>query len=156
MYGENRKLIDKEANRYFVVLNPKKIKIKNAPKLRAEIPKHPDFLERGNRILNTDNEFYIQDKLEKNKLYRFIHLFNFKNNEFISKEYNKDIKLIHWLPVKDIVKVKVTLEDGKVVEGYGEKSLRELKIQQTCQFERNFFSCLNKKNKVLEFSFTHS
>ncbi|MFH1209425.1 MAG: glutamate--tRNA ligase [archaeon] len=156
LYEENKKIIDKDSERYFVIFNPKKIKIKNAPSLKAEIPKHPDFPEKGNRILKTSDEFYIQDELEKNKLYRFIHLFNFKNNEFINVEYNKEAKLIHWLPVsKDLVKVKVVMDTGDILEGLGESSLKNLSLNKTVQFERNFFVCLNKKGKVLEFTYTH-
>ena len=38
-----------------------------------------------------------------------MHLFNFKNNEFISEEYDQKLnaKMIHWLPVsKDLMNVE--------------------------------------------------
>ncbi|MBU2634433.1 MAG: glutamate--tRNA ligase [Nanoarchaeota archaeon] len=155
LYEENKKIIDKRSDRSFVVFGGK-IKIKNAPKMKAKVLKHPDFKKRGYRNFDTSDEFYVQDKLEKNILYRFIHLFNFKNKEFVGEEYDKEAKLIHWVPVKDAVKVKVTLVDGKVIEGYGEKGLKDVKINDVVQFERNFFACLNKKGKFLEFSFSHT
>src|SRR3989344_5169445 len=158
LYTENKKIIDKETRRYFVVFNPKKIKIENAPKLKIKAPLHPDY-NYGSRIFNTSNEFYIQDNLEKNKTYRFMHLFNFKNNKFISKEYNKDLNaiMLHWLPVnKDLVKIKVLMENGKYISAIGEKNLKKVKVNEVVQFERQYFSRLDKKEKnELIFWFTH-
>ena len=157
LYNENKKLIDKTARRYFVIFNPKKIKIENAPKLKVKAPLHPDQ-NYGSRIFNTENEFYIQDDLEKNKNYRFMHLFNFKNNKFVSQEYDKELnaQLIHWVPVEDYVNVEVLMDDGKILKGYGEKDLEKVKINQVIQMERQFFARLDKKGKnKLVFWFTH-
>jgi len=158
LYIENKKIIDKTTRRYFAIFNPKKIKIENAPKLKIKAPLHPDY-NYGSRIFNTSNEFYIQDNLEKNKTYRFMHLFNFKNNKFISKEYNKDLNaiMLHWLPVnKDLVKIKVLMENGKYISGIGEKNLKKVKVNEVVQFERQYFSRLDKKEKnELIFWFTH-
>ncbi|MEK6907249.1 MAG: glutamate--tRNA ligase [Nanoarchaeota archaeon] len=154
----NRKLIDKETRRYFVIFNPKKIKINNAPKLKIKAPLHPDF-NYGFRNFNTKNEFYIQDDLENNKNYRFMHLFNFRNNKFISKELDRslDAKLIHWLPVeKDLVNVEVVMDNGQIIKGLGESNLRKVKVNEVIQAERNFFMRLDKKEKnKLIFWFTH-
>ena len=158
LYIENKKLLDKRTRRYFAVFNPKKIKIENAPKLKIKAPLHPDY-NYGSRIFNTGDEFYVQDNLEKNKTYRLMHLFNFKNNKFISKEYDKKLnaKMLHWLPAgKDLVKIKVLMEDGKYINGIGEKNLRKVRINQVVQFERQYFTKLDKKNKdELVFWFTH-
>jgi len=160
LYNENKKLIDKEARRYFAIFNPKKIKIENAPKLKIKAPLHPDY-DYGSRPFITGNEFYIQtrDKIEKNKYYRFMYLFNFKNNKFISREYDKDLNatLIHWLPFsKDLVKVKVLMPDGTWLKGIGESNLKKVKINEVIQMERQFFARCDKKNKnELIFWFTH-
>ena len=88
-----------------------------------------------------------------------MHLFNFKNNKFISQELDKnlDAKLIHWLPVsKDLVDVKVLMNNGEIIKGLGEDSLKKVKVNQVVQFERNFFVRLDKKSKnKLIFWFTH-
>lgn len=158
LYIENKKLIDKKTRRYFAVFNPRKIKIENAPKLKIKAPLHPDH-DYGSRIFNTFDEFYVQDNLEKNKTYRFMHLFNFKNNKFISREYDKGLnaKMLHWLPInKDLVKIKVLMEDGKYIYGIGEKDLRKAKVNEVVQFERQYFAKLDKKTKdELIFWFTH-
>ena len=111
-----------KSNRYFFVWDPKKIKIKDAPKVVAKAPMHPDFKSRGRRSIKTNGEFYICDELDPNKYYRFMHLFNFKDKKYASRDYDPKLKLnmIHWLPVSDVVKVEVLLEDGKIVKGLGE------------------------------------
>ncbi|MEK6841393.1 MAG: glutamate--tRNA ligase family protein, partial [Nanoarchaeota archaeon] len=158
LYTENKKLIDKTSRRYFAIFNHKKIKIENAPKLKVKAPLHPEY-NYGFRTFNTGDEFYIQDKLERNKNYRFMHLFNFKSNKFISQELDKslDAKLIHWLPVsKDLVNVEVLMNNGEIIKGLGEDSLKKVKVNQVVQFERNFFARLDKKSKnKLVFWFTH-
>ncbi len=159
LYTENRRLIDENSNRYFFIENPKKINIKNAPKLNVKAPLHPDFPKKGFRNFSTSDEFYIQDNLEKNKVYRFMHLFNFKNTQFVSKEMDEKLnaKLIHWLPVsKDIVDVEILMDNGKTIKGLGESSLKNLKLNEIIQFERNFFAKLDKKEKnKLIFWFAH-
>jgi len=155
----NREIIDKESNRYFLIINPKKIKIKNSPKLKTKIELHPDYPEKGYRIFETKNEFYIEDNLEENKEYRLMHLFNFKNNEFTSLEHKKELnaKLIHWLPVsKDLVNVEVIMPDYTILKGLGEKDLRKVKVNKTIQMERKFFARLDKKEKdKLIFYYSH-
>ena len=66
LYSINRKMLDKEANRYFFVQNPCKIKISGVKgKSLVEMPLHPDNLSRGVRKLVTGNEFFVADKLER-------------------------------------------------------------------------------------------
>ena len=143
----NKDIIDKESNRYFVVFNPKKVIIENASKFDIKIPLHPDF-ERGFRNFKTSGEFYVQDDIEKNKLYRFMHLFNFKDNKFVNKELDKNAKLIHWLPAsKDLVNVEVLMNDNSTKKGVGESSLKKIKTGTVIQMERNFFAILEKKSK---------
>ncbi|MDD5651282.1 MAG: glutamate--tRNA ligase [Candidatus Nanoarchaeia archaeon] len=162
LYSENKKLIEKDADRYFFIDNAKKIKIKNIPKTIkiAKAPLHPDYPKRGFRKLEINDEFYISDDLEKNKVYRFMHLFNFKNNEFLSLNYDQKLeaKMIHWLPVsKDLVNVEVLMVDGTILKGFGEVDLKNVKEKTIVQFERRFFAILDKKDKnKLQFWYTHS
>ena len=158
LYSENKKLIDREARRYSAVFNPKKIKVENAPKLKIKAPLHPDY-DYGFRNFKTENEFYIQDDLEENKNYRFMHLFNFRNNKLISRKLDKslDAKMIHWLPAnKDLINVEVLMDNGEALKGLGEKTLKKVKLDEVVQFERNFFARLDKKEKnKLIFWFAH-
>ena len=151
----NRKLIDPTAKRYFFVKNPKKIKIKNNIK-SVKIPLHPENKELGMKTINFEDEFYIQDELEKNKVYRFMHLFNFKDKNFISEEYDQKLgtKIIHAVPAKDAIDVEVLMDDGSILKGKGEAALKDLKEGEIIQFERMFFCRLDNKKKML-FIYTH-
>lgn len=159
LYTENRKLIESQSNRYFFIekSKAKKVKIKNASKLTAKLPLHPDF-NRGFREIKTSNEFYIQDKLEKNKCYRLMNLFNIKNNQFISEKPDQGLnaKLIHWLPTNGIINVEVVMDTGEIIKGYGELDLKNLKVNEVIQFTRLFFCKLDKKeNDKLVFWYLH-
>jgi glutamyl-tRNA synthetase len=155
----NREVIDKKANRYFFISNPKKIKIKNAPKMKVSIPLHPDFKNRGTRKFSTSNYFCIEDKLGKNENYRLMHLFNFKNQNFISKNIDDKLKakMIHWLPVSDsLIPTKILMTDGETLEGLAEPLTKKLKVGDIIQFERFGFVRLDKKTKSrLHFWFLH-
>jgi len=160
IYAFNRELIEHEANRYFLVEKPMRVKIKSAPSMTVKIPLHPDAPSRGARRVKTGNEFYVEDTLEAGKAYRFMHLFNLMNKSFVSTELDKSLKaqLIHWLPVSDeLVVVKVHMVDGTVVKGFGEPDLKKVKEGQVVQFERKFFARLDKKEKGhYSFYFTHA
>jgi len=87
-----------------------------------------------------------------------MHLFNFKDGEFLSKEHNPELKakIIHWLPAKNLVKIEVLMPDKSVVEGLAEEGVKKLKIGEVCQFERKYFVRLDKKEKTkLKFWYTH-
>ena len=156
----NKKVLDPVSNRYFFVESPKKIKIKNPPFIDALAPLHPEHPEKGYRKIKTHNEFYIQDDLDKDRIYRFMHLFNFKNKEFISKDVDSRLsaKMIHWLPVsKDLVNIEVIMPDAKIKKGLGEPLLNKLKVNDICQFERFGFVRLDRKEKdKLIFYYTHN
>ncbi|MCD4666652.1 glutamate--tRNA ligase [archaeon] len=146
----NKDLIDKGTNRYFAVFNSKKIKIEKSPNIKVKAPLHPDFPKKDSRLINTKDEFYIQDDLVRGKMYRFMHLFNFKDKKFVSKNYDANLNatLIHWLPIdKNLVNVEVVLPDNSKIKGLAENNIKKLKLNETIQFERNFFCTLIKKDK---------
>jgi glutamyl-tRNA synthetase len=159
IYSFNRASIDKQTHRYFFVENPKEITIKNAPKIKAEVPIHPDVPSHGTRHLPTEGKFYIEDKLEKGKAYRFMHLYNIKDNTFHSLELQPDLnaRLIHWLPVsKDLVKVKIVMPDNSIKSGLAEHTIKQVRIDQVIQFERKCFCRLDSIEKdTYVFYFTH-
>ena len=156
---QNKKILDPISDRYFFISSPKKIKITSSPKIKAKAPLHPDFPKKGLRVFQTSDEFYIQDKLEKDQVYRFMHLFNFKNKEFLSEKYDPRLsaKMIHWLPVaKDLVKVEIVMPDTSIKKGFGEPLLNKLKTNDILQFERFGFCKLDRKEKnKLIFYYSH-
>ncbi|MBI2668022.1 glutamate--tRNA ligase [Candidatus Woesearchaeota archaeon] len=156
----NKRLLDKESRRYHFIDNPLKIKIKDALKSNVKVQFHPDNNKLGYRIFKTSDEFYIKDKIEQNKVYRLMHLFNFKNNKFLSMKLDNSLnaKLIHWLPVsKDLVDVEILMPDKTILKGLAEKDAKKIKIGEVVQFLRFGFVRLDekKKNKLI-FWYTHN
>lgn len=162
LYAINRKILDKETNRYLFVSNPKKIKINNVlEKKEFEIPLHPDKNEK--RKVKIKNEFYISrsdfDELEGKEV-RLIHLFNIRLNEEsgITSIENKDIPKIHW--VSDKVKARVLMPDGKWTDGFADSGIEKIKKDEIVQFERFGFCRYDGRKKegkeyFYEFWFAH-
>lgn len=151
----NRKIIDPVTKRYFVVKNPKKIKIEH-PLKTVDVPLHPENKKLGKKHIALRDTFYVSDPIEKGNVYRFMHMFNFKDGKFISEEYDHSLgaKIIHAVPAHDALDVRVLMNDGSIIEGKGEKALKELKDGEIVQFERMFFCRLDDKEKML-FVYAH-
>ena len=157
LYAENRKLLDPFANRYFFIEKPHKLKISNSPVREAELPLHPDDRGRGVRKFKVSDEFYLPEKAEKGKVYRLMHLLNFKDGKFISQEYSQELnaKMLHWLPSEGNVEVEILMPDGSKKKGIGEHNLKNAKLNEVIQFERFGFCRLDKKGGKYEFWYTH-
>ena len=154
IYSYNKEFIDEHTPRYFFVQDPKTITINDAPDLTIEAPLHPEHTDHGVRNFVTGKQFYVADALEKGKLYRFMHLFNFKDDMFQGEAYDSTLKatLIHWLPVQDgLLTVRITMPDGTTVKGLGEPTLKNVNAHDIIQFERVGFCRLDKKedNKMI-------
>ena len=149
--------IDSKSKRFFFVENPKKLKLKKCPKIKVEINLHPSNNKLGEKKISTAGEFYIQDKVEFNQIYRLMHLLNFKNDEFLSEEYDKELKakIIHWVDSNENLKAEVLMEDNSVKKGLAEKNIEILKEGEICQFERLYFVRLEKKGISYKFVYLH-
>lgn len=134
----NRKIIDKDANRYFFVQNPKKIKLKGLKIKSKDIPLHPDS-DRGFRKFKLTDTVYIDAKdfdISKNLEVRLKDLCNIKLGE-TSEVTSMDVKpvpKIHWVP-ENHIDVKV-VTPNKNISGYGEIALTKAKVGDIIQFER--------------------
>jgi|Deesub1362B_J571_1020462.scaffolds.fasta_scaffold00004_304 glutamyl-tRNA synthetase len=178
--AENRVLIDKEANRYFVVRNPLKAIFRfNEDRHEIHIRKHPDFPDRGHRILRLniankyvnifidegDKQVFIIDK----KL-RLIGLGNFIVSGYrsdgtiklkyldndVAKAKRKRFPFIHWVPADDNIDVELVYPDRRVY-GYGEKELAYEHVDSAVQLERlGYFRIDELKNNKLVLFFTHN
>ncbi len=154
LYAINRKMIDRKADRYSFIKNPKKLKIKNKPKINeVEVTIHPE--KKTKRKIKIGDIYIPKEDYEKykGKEVRLMHLFNVKLREekFTSKE-NKDIPKIHW--VSENVQAKIMMPNGEWLEGIAEKGVKNIKKGEIIQFERFGFVRLNK-NKNFEFWLTH-
>jgi glutamyl-tRNA synthetase len=131
VYAENRKLCDADAPRAFFVESPVWLNLDGIPEeiQRAEAPVHPDFLERGTRVIplfrkRADGpvEVGIADRdykrMSKGDLFRLKDLANFtlkKGKEPQAAFHSADVNevrqvggsIIHWIPRQDSVPVEI-------------------------------------------------
>ncbi len=161
LYSENRKIIDRVANRYFAVLNPIEIKLENITSEMARVPFHPDFPERGVREIKVTKTLFIEkDDFEKlrGKEVGLIYLGTVrldKTSEFISKEIDIKLPKIQWVPEK-FVKIEIFMPNGKIISGIGEPELLNTKVDDVIQLVRIGFCRVDeiKDDKVILF-FAH-
>jgi len=163
LFSENRKLIDKTADRYMAVIVPVEIDISEPVKKsglkEAEIKYHPDKKEF--RKIAVGNKVFISGEDLKNlkgKEVRLIDLFNVKLDKKSSysknQEFGFDTKKIQWV-AEDNIKIKIISPDG-VKEGLGEKHLLKLKENQVIQLLRIGFVRVDKvEDGLVTFYFAH-
>ncbi|MBI2547447.1 MAG: glutamate--tRNA ligase, partial [Candidatus Aenigmarchaeota archaeon] len=158
LYAENRKLIDKNANRYFCVTNPVTISVKGADVKVVKAHMHPDFPKRGYRKIPVDvNKMYIEkndfEKLHDTEV-GLMNLFSVKLNKIsepTSKEVKYEIQKIHWVSEPN-VKIKIVMPDGKEIGALAESSVKKVKKGEIVQFPRIGFARLDKN---MTFYFAH-
>jgi len=147
LYAYNRELIDREANRYFFVWDPIKVRIKGTGRYEAKIPKHPNDLSRGYRVRTVElpTEVYISrddwESIKEGELFRLKDLFNVKRVKDYLEYAGNDLsiikrgsKIIHWIHGEGI-KAVVYKPDGSILEGICEPEVLE-SIGKVVQFER--------------------
>ena len=164
LYSINRKLIDKDVNRYSFIENPIELQIKNKPESKIiEVPIHPDKKE--TRAIEANRIFISKSDFEKfkGKEIRLLHLYNIKLDKNIKDRVgeakftsldNKDISKINW--VSEFVPCTILMPSGEKINGMGENSIKNLKYEEIVQFERFAFCKLDRKiGEEYEFWFTH-
>jgi len=166
----NRDLIEPNADRYFFVDNPVKVKVDKAPRAVAEIDLHPSYPRKGKRKIPVNGEVYLCpsdiSRLEEGKLHRLMDYCNFevhKGKYTFVKGVFEDYKnaknkgaIIHWVPIEEHVKVEVLMDDATLVQGVGEKNLHTLEVGRIVQLERKFYARLDHKSKdTLKFWYLH-
>ncbi len=159
LYAENRKLIDQESDRYFFIPDPVRTEIEGVPEIEAvEIPLHPDFPERGMRIVAAGKYIYISGddfekyKGEKIRLKDFCNILLDERSDFVSLQV-EDLPKVQWL--RDFMPVEVVMPDGSVIRGYGEKNLEQTEEGQVIQFERFGFVKIDSMDERIVAYFSH-
>lgn len=181
LLAENKKVLDPVSERYFFVRSPVKLAVKNAPRLKARLRKHPEK-DLGEREMDTAGSFFISssdaDALQPDQRFRLKDLYNVKlirrtddglEGEFAGTEIGPGPK-IQWVPqglierpleASVLVPGELVDDDGKVLEdslrtdrGYCEPACAHLKEGQVVQFERYGFCRLDSK-KELRFVYTN-
>jgi len=159
----NRKLLDETSKRFFCVIDPVEIRIKNVPSRELNLKMHP-HLNIGTRKLKVGTDYYIENKdkkeLETGKVMRLIDNCTFKGDEFISIEHtDKSASMIHYVPIdeNEIVSIEIRMPDNSIVEGLAEKSVECLKVGEIVQFQRFGFCRLDeiRDDGTRSFWYTH-
>ncbi len=149
MAAYNRKLIDKTADRFFFVPDPKKIEVNSLRMKKVKIPLHPET-KKGFRDFSLSRIFYIDSKdfdSYKGLEVRLKDLWNIKlgdKSEFTGNEI-KAVPKIQWVPAKHIA-VKVIMPEREI-KGYGETNISKVKNGTIVQFERFGFVRIEKSGK---------
>ena len=136
----NRKFVDADSIRLFMVSNVKKLTVKNLPISSVEIPNHP-INDMGKRRIEIDKNFYIsgndaQDIKEGTQI-RLLGLGNVLiikqgielEGEFIENGDISDIPKIQWVPQKIAHKIKMIIPRALFNgDEFNENSLEELDV----------------------------
>jgi glutamyl-tRNA synthetase len=178
LYAYNRKIIDPKADRLFFIQDPVELKVKRVPaSVTANIPFHPDYPERGHRILEVKPEngtarLLVSSKdymlFRKGSLVRLMELFNVQVEtaaekevvaHFQSEDYEEARRLkaplIHWLPGGTGIECEVIMPDSSVVAGLVEEVSHGLSVGQIVQFERFGFVRIDKVEDKVTVVYTH-
>lgn len=183
LYALNRKIVDKEANRYFFVSNPILLEISELflskdEEFKVKLHLHPDNPERGFRELKVKvydgkARFYVSKEdlsvLQPGGVVRLMGFINVKVEEvkednvvkatFHSKGYDEAKKLktplIHYLPVDENYPAKVVMPNGLKVAGLVEPAVKNVKVGEVVQFERFGFARVERVGDEFLAIFTH-
>jgi len=136
----NRKLVDADSIRLFMVNNPKKLTVKNLQIKSIEIPNHP-INDMGKRKIEIDENFYISgddaQTIKEGTQIRLLGLGNVSitktgfelEGEFVENGETSNIPKMQWVPQKTAHEIKMivpkTLFNG---EEFNEDSLEELDV----------------------------
>lgn len=136
----NRKFVDADSIRLFMVSSARKLSIKNLPMTSIEIPNHP-VNDMGKRTIEVDENFYISgDDAQNFKQGEQIRLLGLGNvlitkegtefeGEFVGEGETTDILKIQWVPQKTAHEIKMIIP--KILfngEEFNEDSLEELDV----------------------------
>lgn len=171
----NRKFVDADSIRLFMVTKPQKLTIKKLPFTFVEISNHP-IRDMGKRKINLDENIYISgEDVENIKDGTQIRLLGLGNvtiskingeliGEFIEKENIIDIQKIQWVSQKNAHIIKILIpkqlfiddkfnEDSlEELEAYTEPHYLQLKDGEEIQFVRFGYCRKDSQNQAI---FTH-
>jgi len=136
----NRKFVDADSIRLFMVHKPKKLRIHNLPFSFVEISNHP-IKAMGKRKIEIDENILISEDDAKNfKEHTQIRLLGLGNvtitkvnreleGDFIESVETRDIQKIQWVPEKNSHKIKLLIPNQLFIEDeFNENSLEELDV----------------------------
>ena len=136
----NRKFVDADSIRLFMVNKPKKLTVKKLPFSFVEIPNHP-IKDMGKRKINVDENFYISgedaENIKEGTQIRLLGLGNVAiskingelEGEFIKEGNITDIQKIQWVSQKNAHIIKILIPKQLFIDDeFNENSLEELEV----------------------------
>ena len=142
----NRKFVDADSMRLFMVKNAKKLKIKNLQSSIIEVPNHP-INDMGKRKIEITEDFYIDgedtESIKEQSTIRLLGLGNVKitkignelEGEFEEDGDSSNTLKIQWVPQKTAHEIKMIIP--KILfngEEFNEDSLEELDVYTEPQY----------------------
>ena len=180
LYSYNRNFLDPVSDRYFLVLNPILLRVRNVPKIfKTNLKLHPKSTNIGFRTYSIIPEgdqrcvsFWVDKKdisfSSNTNMLRLMELFNIKldlvNDDyteatFISESYKEarkaKFKFIHWIYHGEDIPCRVIMHDAKIYEGLAESACKHLKSDTMIQFERFGFVRVHRNDKKLVTYYSH-
>jgi len=180
LHAYNRKYLEPIANRYMFVYEPTKVELVSEKPLKAKIPYHPSFPERGHRelVLKMDSRssfiYLCADDVEKFSVgyeFRLLGMANFRVESLnppvavyvgsdASYAVSKKLPILQWVPEHDNVPVTVLrVVKGDLIEeeGLAEPAVRNLEKGSRVQFFRYGFAILDSwRDGSPYFYYTHN
>ena len=171
----NRKKIDADSIRLFLVKDPRKISVSNLPTSFVEMPNHPTK-DMGKRKIEFDSGLYVSaddvENIKEGDHIRLMGLGNIKiektGSEFSGTYVDDDMKVdypkMQWIPQKNAHELKILIPKILFIdESFNEDSLEELivftepyflqvKEYQTIQFVRFGYCHKESQNMAI---YTH-
>ena len=142
----NRKFVDADSIRLFMVSRPKKITIKKLPMSFVEIPNHP-IRDIGKRKIEIDENFLIEENdannINEGSQVRLLGLGNIIINktdpvlegEFIGEGGITNVPKIQWVAEKNANQIKLLIPKQLFIdEEFNEDSLEELDVYTEPQY----------------------
>ncbi len=171
----NRKFVDSDSIRLFMVANARMLSVGNLPTSSVEIPNHP-VNDMGKRTIQLDGNFYISgedaQEIQEGSQIRLLGLGNIRitkqatqlEGEFVEDGDIKDVTKIQWVPQKTAHKIKMIIpkmlfngdefnEDSlEELDVYTEPHYLQLKEGEEIQFVRFGYCRKDSQNQAI---FTH-
>jgi glutamyl-tRNA synthetase len=171
----NRKFVDSDSIRLFMVSNPRKLIVKKPSSTFVEVPNHP-IKDMGKRKIEIDEKFLISGEdaknIKKDSQIRLLGLGNIAitrvgeelEGEFVKEKDSSDIPKIQWVPEKNAHEIKLLIpkqlfieekfnkDSLEEIEVYTEPYYLQLKDGEEIQFVRFGYCRKDSQNQAI---FTH-
>ena len=136
----NRKIVDENSIRLFMVKDPKTLTIRNLPNSTVELPNHPSNKMGTRKVMVEDSVFLSSDDVKSLKIgdqLRLMGLGNVKitsinseiTGEFIGDERDVNFMKLQWVSQKNAHELKILIPQRLFVDDkFNEESLEEIHV----------------------------